>query len=241
MSLRRFTGLALLGLTFLGGCAPRGQSAAALRLELALERLTRAALSGAPGSSLLIVGNTFAMLRDRAVSPAMRDAEVAAVRGIRKGADAMGSAVWIDYPELRQEALRDPRSVPIPAGATTPLSYLTSPGAWDTMFSRHPDRQVWLSLIGFPADLATSRAWTEAAGPKWVMYLPDLALLGPREAVRAAFARQKLLALLLPRPGAPGQSATPEADPDKDFAAHYVLVTQTNLHEVLEKWPQLIR
>ena len=127
----------------------------------------------------------------------------------------------------------------MPAGITTPISFMTAPGAWDVLAAKHASARVLVSLVGVPADLAETRAWTDPAGPQWVFYLPDLRLLGAREAVRAAFREKRLLAIVLARPGAPPESEPLGRDRAAEVEKRYLLVTAENLEERIAAWPRL--
>lgn len=219
------------------GCAPPEERWASRRRELVLGRLTEAACRAVPQAPVLLIGNPFA--HRAGADPALREAEEAAVRGVRRGLGPGFTFSGIVHPELKRGALEDPRSIAIPGGATTPLSFLSAPGAWDRLREQHPETRLWISLIGVPADLAETRAWTERPGPGWALLLPDLRLIGPPAALRSAFADGRLVALVLARPGAPPEREPMAKDPDQEFRRRFILVTAGNLEEVLAAWPGL--
>lgn len=232
---RSTAGGLLAGLALSGwlGCSPRPSSAPPTPREKAVEQLTRAALASQPGASVLIIGNTFAMLRDRRPNPAILSAEAEGVRGVLRGAQGIASRLWIEYPELRESVLRQPPDAHSPAGIDAPLSDLTVPGAWDVIRSQHGTEQVWLSLVGFPADLTNTLAWTNRDGPRWAVFLADFRHLGTREAVRTAFQSERLLAAVVVRPGVTNsESASTIGD-------RAVLVTRDNLEQLLGTSPDL--
>jgi hypothetical protein len=158
---------------------------------------------------------------------------------LEKGLGAGTKFLGVAYPQLRAEAKDDPHAVPIPAGATTPISFLTAPGAWDRLVELHPDARVLVSLIGVPADLAQSRVWTASDGPVFALLLPDLRLVGDRAAVRSAFQQGRIIAAALTRPGAPPESAAMRTDRQGEFDLRYLLATPANIDELMEAWPQL--
>lgn len=223
--------LAVLALSGWLGCSPRPSTASPTAREQAVEQLTRAALASQPGASVLIIGNTFAMLRDRPPNPATLAAETEGVRGVLRGAQGRANRIWIEYPELRESVLRQPSSEYSQAGIAAPMSELTVPGAWDVIRSQHGTEQVWLSLVGFPADLTNTLAWKNRDGPRWAVAFADLRYLGTREAVRAAFASERLLAALVVRPG--------ETNAASPIEARSVLVTRENLEQLLSASPEL--
>lgn len=226
---------ALLGAT---GCAPPEARQAGVRRELLFERLGREIATRQPGAKVLVVGNPYAARPGAEAS--IHDAEEASVRGLRRGLGTGAAFVGVAHPRLRPEAESDPQSVSIPVGATTPLSFLTAAGAWDRLREEQPESTVWVSLIGFPADLAETGAWKDPRGPKWVMYLPDWRILGTGGAVGAAFSEGRLLMAVLSRPGAPPESEPMLSDRDAEFDRRHVMLTAENFERVRGEWPVLI-
>jgi hypothetical protein len=219
--------VAVLGVVaWLSGCDPAEIGLARERRELVFEHLGLTIGAAIPNGRVLVVGNPY--VRRPGAAAEIRHAEADALRGLKRGLGSAGLSIEVDYPELKPGALEDPRSIGIPAGATTPLSYLTVPGAWDEMAERHRQAKVWVSLIGVPADLASTRAWMNPDGPTWVLYQPDLAMVGSVEVLEAAFRSGRLLAVVLPRPGAPAESQPMNVDRQKEFDSRYVLLTRAN-------------
>ncbi|MGE3311857.1 MAG: hypothetical protein AB7O66_17970 [Limisphaerales bacterium] len=231
--------LAILVLGILtGGCSPPEQRHALARRELVLARLAEAAASSVPGATVLVVGNPFVDLPGS--TSELREVQEASVRGVERGVVSHGGRfLGVTAPRLRSEALADPSSVAMPADATTPLSFMVEPGAWDRLRVDRPEANLWISLIGVPTDLAATKAWLEPAGPRWALFLPDLRLVGDRQAIRSAFERGRLVALVLARPGAPPESEPMLADVREEFARRYLLVTRENMDAVIGEWPGL--
>ncbi len=228
----------LIGLAFgLAGCSPAEERQAGARRECVFERLGTEIARRHPGAKVLLVGNPFAAKPGADAS--FRDAEEASVRGLKRGLGNAVSMVGLVHPALRPEAEANPQSVPIPAGATTPISFLTVPGAWDQLQKAAPMADTWVSLVGFPADLTETRAWTDLKGPQWVMFLPDWRIVGSREALRSAFANGRLLMAVLSKPGAPPESEPMSRNHDEEFDRRYLLVTLGNLDALIGEWPQL--
>lgn len=221
------------------GCSPPEQRLSGARRELVFERLTSAALAKVPGARVLVVGNPFAAL------PGARgelvEADRAAVRGVEKATTAVGARyLGVAVPALSEQARRDPSSVPIPAGATTPIGFMTERGAWDGIRETRREANLWISLIGVPADLATTRAWTDTDGPRWALFSPDPRLIGTRDEIRAALENGRLVAMVFPRPGAPSEALPMGADATAEFEARWLLVTRESFEGTVAAWPQLI-
>lgn len=236
---RGLPGLALL-LGLVVACSPPERRHALLRREQVFEVLGATLARLAPGSPILVVENPFASRPG--ADPALRAVEEASVRGLRRGMAAADAGITVAVPELKPGALENPRAFSIPPGATTPLSFLSAEGAWDRLPvpAAPPGKAaVLVSLIGLPADLSTTRAWTDPRGPAWVLYLPDLRILGNVQALRAAFRERRILALVLTRPGAPPESDAPLGTAAAEFERRHLLVTAESLDTTLREWPQL--
>jgi len=206
---------------------------------MVMERLTTEALKTAPGASVLTIGNPFA--EREGSDPSLREVEQASRRGVAQAVHkAGGKLAGSTVPVLREDAKRDPTLVPIPTGASTPISFMTERGAWDRIRSEYPGAGLWVSWVGLPADLAETRAWLEPGGPKWGLYMPDLRVVGTKEAVREAFHTGKLAAVVLARPGAPPESEAMLADAQAEFDRRYVLVTRDTWEGVERQWPTLL-
>jgi hypothetical protein len=213
------------------GCGRPEQRHAMARHELAFERLGQEIRRAAPEAAVLAVGNPFT-LKPRAA--AMKEADESAMRGLKRGLGDGPRLLGVAYPVLKDGALENPHAFPAPPGASTPLSYLTAPGAWDRLLEEHPGANVLVSLIGIPADLKETRAWTQAEGPRWVLFLPDLSLIGSPEEVRAAFETGRVLAAVLRRPGAEPESEPLSDDAREEFDRRFIMVTAENATEVLQ-------
>ncbi len=220
-----------------GGCRPPEQRQATARRELALQQLGAVISLEEPQARVLVVGNPFAARAG--ADDAIRQAEAASLRGLQRGLGPGAKYLGVGLPALRPEAERDPSAVSLPPGATTPLSFFTTAGAWDRLREAYPESTVWVSLIGFPADLAETRAWTDPAGPRWALYLPDLRMVGSRAAIRTAFESRRLLALVILRPGAPAEAEPMAADPRQEFERRYLLATRETFEALADRWPQL--
>ncbi|HNQ88222.1 MAG TPA: hypothetical protein PKM73_06390 [Verrucomicrobiota bacterium] len=189
-----------------------------------------------PGGKVLVVGNPFSQLPNQ---PAEVQAfETAAVKGLEAGAAGRMTILGTAYPALTPAARQDPSSVPLPPDASTPLSFMTEEGSWDTLLRNRPGTEILVSLIGLPAGLTQIEAWRQAT-PRWALLLPDLRLLGDPESVRTAFRSGKILGAVLNRPGAPAELKGIESDPHREFERRFLLVTATNIDTVLQQYPGL--
>lgn len=227
----------MLSLAMTVGCSDRSQSRALDRRSFAAQRLAEEVARRVPGSHVLVIGNPFTQL------PGQKEEigafEEAAVRGIRDGLRKQGASAGVAYPELRPGVAADPTSADIPPNATTPLSFMTAPGAWDQLAAKHPEANVWISLIGVPADVQSMQSWSPQSRLKFALLLPDLRLLGDFESVKAAFVSGKVVAAVLPRPSAPSESQAAASSSTDDFALRFVLLTADNLEATQREFPKL--
>lgn len=244
MRLSKTTWVALLclaavsavGLRFLLSPERALRRAARDRRSLALEMLGDHLARHHPGERILVVGNPFV---ERPGQPGdIRAFEEAAWRGLERGVAGRCDLVGIVRPALDPRAAADPTSVPLPPNTTTPLSFMTTPDAWDRIWREHPDAPLWVSLIGLPAGVTRMAVWQEPT-PRFALLLPDLRVLGGPEAVHAAFRSGKLVAVVLNRPGAPPESAAPAADARAEFERRHLLVTPDNIDALLRQYPGL--
>lgn len=238
--MRRFPALLLINAILFGGggCSDAAGGRALDRRELAARRLAGEVTRLRPGVEVLVVGNPFTQ---RPNPPAgIVEYEAAALAGVRAGLGSVSRLSGIAYPELNPAAAADPSAVPMPADATTPLSFLTAAGAWDRLAQAHPTSRVLVSLIGLPADWASHQLAAAESPVSLALLLPDFRVLGPRDAVKSAFISGKLLAAVLSRPGAPPESEPPLADAEAEFARRYVLLTTATFDAVVQEFPQLV-
>jgi len=212
------------------------RNAAEDRRSLALETLGAYLAQRHAGDRILVVGNPFVQ---RPGQPGeIKAFEKAAVRGLRRGVAGRLEVAGIAYPALAPKAAANPAAVSLPPNATTPLSFMTAPDAWDRLRREHPAANLWVSLIGLPVGVARMAVWKEPV-PRFALFLPDLRILGGTAAVRAAFRSGKLVAMVLNRPGAPPQSAAPVGDARAEFNRRFLLVTPENCEAALRQYPGL--
>jgi hypothetical protein len=228
--------LLVVGLRFYFTPERAVRGAAEDRRTLALQILGEHLARQLPGERVLVIGNPFSQQSGQPAN--VYDFEEAALRGLTEG---MGDALKLEgtaFPELDPRAATDPGAVPLPPDLRTPLSLMTTRGAWDRLQEEHPRAGLWVSLIGLPAGISGMKVWRQD-GPRFALLLPDLRVLGNSRTVGAAFRSGKLVAAVFNRPGAPPQSARREKDPRDEFDLRYVLVTPDNYEQVLRDHPGL--
>lgn len=208
------------------------------RREIALRVLGEHLAAVAPNQTVLIVANPFSQ---RPGQPkAVYAFDSSAAQGLKEGLGKRTRVIGPAYPELNPLAERNPSAIPLPPGATTPLSYLTGEKAWDKLLSQHGDADIWVSLIGLPAGLAELDVWRQPK-PRLALLLPDFRVLGNAPTVLAAFQSGKILAAVLDRPGAPPETEKVRDSAQAEFEARYILVTATNAEVILEAMPNLFQ
>jgi hypothetical protein len=187
-------------------------------------------------SRVLVVSNPFT--QKSGLSREIYEFEEAGVRGLQTGL-RKGVGFTVVFPELRLEAQKDPRSVFIDAGTTTPLSYLVAEDAFDKLAAQHSECELIVSLIGLPANIGQVEAWQRSGPPRFALLLPDLRVLGNRAAVMRALKSGKLAAFVLPKPGGVAESVRPLLDMATEFEKRYLLVTAENVDQLLRTYPRL--
>src|SRR5262249_14960638 len=166
-------------------------------------------------------------------------AEQAGVRGLHDGWGKRLTVAAVVFPELRPDALRDPRALLGDAETSTPLSYLMGPEAIDNLTQEYPAGQLIVSLIGLPKDLDQCATWTAAGPPRFALLWPDLRLVGDTAAVQKAIKSGKLAACVVRRPEAPADAAPLNLAWAAEFERRFVLVSPENVDQILQRYPGL--
>lgn len=235
--------LALLVLGLLLGwwwfnSAPRNiQDQAVARREIALRVLAEYLAQTYSGKTALVISNPFSKLDGQPDS--VYDFEKAGISGLERGWSDKVRLAGVAFPLLREGAAETPEKFPIDPETKTPLSFLTMPGAWDSILEQYPTVDLIVSLIGLPIDLTSLTLWRNPR-PQLALLFPDLRMVGGRDSVRAALQSGKLAALVLNRPGAPPESTPLDPDYRKEFDRFFVLVTGENFEKIAAEWPQAI-
>ena len=210
---------------------PRGYALVAR--ELAMRRLGEYLTQKFPGQRALLISNPFTQNANTASDIVAM--EKAGIDGFKKGISDKLVLEAIAFPELKPEARTNPRAVFIDGETTTPLSFLVGPDAFDKLAGQHPRASLFVSLIGLPANVKELQCWQEEK-PKFVLLLPDLRFVGNATAVKQSLQKGKIVAMVLPKPGAPsvhhGVSKT-------DFDRLFILVTADNIEQTMLDHPQL--
>ena len=189
------------------------------------------------GRRVLVISNPF--IRRKGADREILATEAAGLRGLREG---FGSALRMEapvFPSLKPAAAENPRGVFIDPETTTPLSYLVAEDAFDTLAAEHPDCDLIVSLIGLPAALDRVQCWRTNGPPRFALLFPDLRVIGDAAAVGRALKTGKLAAFVLPKPGAPDSQTRLGRDPAAEFEKRFVLVTGSNIDQVVRSFPKL--
>lgn len=205
--------------------------------ELAARGLAEYLARTKPGHRVLIVSNPFPQHRPTASE--IRETEEAGLRGLREGLGKSLTVGAVGYPELKPEALENPRALITDLETTTPLSYLVAPDAFDKLAHEHSECDLIVSLIGLPSDLSTCAVWTADTGA-FALLFPDLRILGNAAEVQRAMKSGKLLAFVLRKPGGVDDQQALGKDPQAEFDRRFVLVTPENIEDVARKYPNLL-
>jgi hypothetical protein len=201
--------------------------------ELATRRLGEHLAQKFPGQRALLISNPFTENANTASD--IVATEKAGIDGFRKGVGGKLVLEAVAFPELKPEARTNPRAVFIDGETTTPLSFLVSAEAFDTLAGQHPQCALFVSLIGLPANVKELRCWQEEK-PRFALLLPDLRFVGNAAAVKQSLQKGKIAAMVLQKPGAPslhrGVSQT-------DFDQLFIFVTAENIERTMLDYPQL--
>ncbi len=204
--------------------------------ELATRVLAEHLAAALPGANALILSNPF--VQRSSPPPQVRAFEEAGIAGLKKGWGEKVHLLAIAYPDLKPAALENPGALVLDPHTTTPLSFLTAEGAWDALCRKHSTVDVLISLIGLPLSVPSLECWRNPK-PRLALLLPDLRMIGDAAAIKQAFRQGKLMAVVLNRPGAPPEDAPPERNYPAEFARRFLLLTEENLDQVLQIYPQI--
>ena len=211
----------------------KAQRKALLRREVATRVLAENMAVRFAGKKVLIVANPFTQKPGQPKEVYVF--EEAGIRGLNKGWENKIPQPKVVFPDLKA----DLSAVYIDPRTTTPLSFLTTENAWDTLLQNNPDADLVVSLIGLPSNVQRTEIWRQPNRPQLALLLPDLRVIGNGAAVKAAFQSGKLIALVLNKPGAPPESAKMESDYAAEFHKRFLLVTAQNWDEISRTIPQL--
>ena len=232
-----FLALAIVGAAVWFFTRADSQGTALQTRELAARGLAEEIVRSQPGSRMLVLSNPFTQRPD--IAKAIADMEQAGLAGLRAGLGTKATIGAVAFPELRPEARENPAALLSDVATTTPLSFLMAPDAFDKLIKQHGDCAVVVSLIGLPAELNQCEAWNAAASTKFALLLPDFREIADAPAIIKAVKSGKLVAFVLPKPGAPASDASVGKDWKAEFAKRFVLVTTANVEQVVATSPEL--
>lgn len=141
----------------------------------------------------VIISNPYSQIKGPAHA---YDFQKASEAGLRKG---FGKSVdlKIAFPKLKPEAQKDATSVYVDPNIKTPLSYLVADDAFDEIVRQFPNADVFVSLVGLPANITVTPIWMRAGSPRLALLLPDFRILGDASAIRWAFKSGKIPAAVI--------------------------------------------
>jgi hypothetical protein len=205
---------------------------AMLSRQIATQGLAEQLHRASPKAKVLVVSNPLTTTKGQP-KPAYLG-EQAGIKGLQKvfGKESMTVA----YPQLKRGALENPRSFEMPLYTTTPIAYLLAEGAFDTLAQKNPKCEYIVSLIGIPPDYSQLQLWQRNDGPKLAFLLPDLWMLGNKQAIAGAFKTGKISAAVINKPDMAPQDVL---DSGADFSKRFVLLTGENIEEMIVKYPQV--
>lgn len=210
---------------------------ALLSRELATEGLAQYLAQRYPGQRALVISNPYT--QRTGLDKGVYAQEGAGIRGLRKGFAGKVALGAVVFPELKSVVQDNPRSAEIPAGSTTPLSFLVAEDAFDKLAQQQAGCDIIVSLIGLPANLDRVEVWKRPGKPKFALLLPDLRIVGDAADIRNAVKAEKLAAFVLNKPGAPLEQAPLGKDRKAEFERRFILVTPDNIEQILKDYPQL--
>ena len=205
--------------------------------ELATQVLGRYLAEKYRGKRAIVFSNPFTQRRGQPRE--VYQFEKAGLQGLRRG---WGSAVTLEavvFPEIRPEFLSNPATVYIDPATTTPVSYVTTERAWNTICQQHPGADILVSLIGLPVNLEQTEAWRREGSPAFALLLPDLRMVGDRAMIRQAVMTRKIAAMILHKPGAPPEDQPLGRDLKMEFDQRFLLVTAETVDQYLKVFPKL--
>jgi hypothetical protein len=210
---------------------------ALLSREVATEGLAQYLAQKYPGQRALVVSNPYT--QRKGLDKGVYEQEEAGIRGLRKGFAGKVALTAVVFPALNPLAQNNPRAIEIPAGSTTPLSFLVAEDAFDQLAQQQAGGDIIVSLIGLPANLDRVEVWRRPGKPKFALLLPDLRMIGNATALQNAVKAEKLAAFVLNKPGAPLEQTPLSKDRKAEFERRFILVTPDNIDQILKTYPQL--
>lgn len=206
--------------------------------EVAARGLAEELIRNQPSDTRVIIfSNPFTQRAD--VPKPVAEMEHAGLAGIRDGLGTQLAVGAVVFPELKAEAQQNPAALLTGIETTTPVSFLVAPDAFDKLIKQHADCTVVISLIGLPGELAACEAWKPASPVKFALLLPDFRSITDSATILQAMKSGKLVAFVLPKPGAPDNNVPAGGDWKAEFERRFQLVNAANVEQVLQSMPNL--
>jgi hypothetical protein len=155
--------------------------------------------------------------------------EKAGAAGLRKG---LGSDIEVTV--VLPKTKGAPGSVFYDPSTRTPMSFLITDDAFEELARENPNAEVFVSLIGLPANPASMMATQK----RYAFLLPDFRVMGDPGVIRQSFKSGKIIAAVIHKPGVNAPENVAGSDYKREFEKRYVLVTAQNIDEWL---PALLR
>ncbi|HUS34675.1 MAG TPA: hypothetical protein VM680_04915 [Verrucomicrobiae bacterium] len=222
--------MAALAIVLIGGAVVyygRGNRAPLSQREVATQVLAEYIRKTASPKSVVVISNPLAP--QAGMTSDMSTFEKAGVAGLRKG---FGSAV--DLTVALPKTKGEPGSVFYDPNTRTPMSFLITDNAFEEIARENPNADVFVSLIGLPANPASMMAIPK----RFAFLLPDFRLMGDASSIRHVFKSGKVIAAVIQRPGVTAPEKVAGSDYKREFEKRYILVTTQNVDEWL---PALLR
>ena len=192
-----------------------------------------------PNAKVLVLSNPFATRPQ--MDQAVVDQEKSGIEGLKAGFKNKMESMKVVYPALDPESYASPRSFVPDFSVTTPISFLFAPNALTELQKENGDYDLWISLIGLPVDIVEADLWKKNDGPRFALLLPDLRVLGGVESIKTAFRRGKLIAIVLTQQDRMFDTRTMNGDAREAFDQRYLLLTEDNVDEFIERHPDIFR
>jgi hypothetical protein len=195
--------------------------------QIATQVLAEYIRKAASPESVVVISNPLA--QQAGATADMAAFERAGAAGLRKG---LGSEVEVKV--VLPKTKGAPGSVFYDPSTRTPMSFLITDDAFEQLARENPNAEVFVSLIGLPANPASITATSK----RYAFLLPDFRVMGDPGAIRHFFKSGKIIAAVIQKPGVNTPENVAGSDYKREFEKRYVLVTAQNVDEWL---PVLLR
>ena len=111
--------------------------------------------------------------------------------------------------------------------------------AFDVLAQENSGSELIVSLIGLPVNVTRSGIWQNPEKPRFALLLPDWRFVGEADAIRNAIKSGKIVAAVINKPDAPGETVPLHGDYKTEFDKRYLLVTEESIDRLLQVNPRL--